>query len=454
MRFNVLGVYIGRYLRYNSWDIVANPLDLLTDIFGMILHPLRHHYAWDMIFCYSVLLTLIYLALNKITNSSWGNLYFIAFLAVVVIVLVCWDFLYYLMHRERYFVRFRHVLEIIVLFFPLAVLKFDIGTPNDCCGDSALFSPDHRLTVIVLVLLCLGAYFYSSTEKKWHRSLLRSWSTAFLLTGILLNITVGIQIKEIPDWIFGHLPIMMLFILAMGENHKKAMESLEQQGDGDSRLIAMCRKIVHLSAWKKVPVLLLLCLPLLVILVGILLLFGQKPDSLVRAFTDTYKHGFSQLDYQCEGVVCGGHFLCTVAARGHPGLVKPVRSGFRAGKLIKCNRQLLVSNAFEELLEQRLPGIHRPVRALYNRIGSLIHRYYGVFNNVWVSDLIYLLMKPLEGLFLLVLYLCDRNPENRIARQYLRRADRQELQRADSKKITPPASCSPDSPLPREWYAN
>ena len=70
MWLNALGVYIGRYLRYNSWDIVTNPFDLLTDIFRMILHPLRHHYAWDMIFCYSVLLTLIYLALNKITNLN------------------------------------------------------------------------------------------------------------------------------------------------------------------------------------------------------------------------------------------------------------------------------------------------------------------------------------------------------------------------------------------------
>ena len=70
MWLNALGVYIGRFLRYNSWDIVANPFALLTDIFGMILHPLRHHYAWDMIFCYSVLLTLIYLALDKITNRA------------------------------------------------------------------------------------------------------------------------------------------------------------------------------------------------------------------------------------------------------------------------------------------------------------------------------------------------------------------------------------------------
>lgn len=35
-------------------------------------------------------------------------------------------------------------------------------------------------------------------------------------------------------------------------------------------------------------------------------------------------------------------------------------------------------------------------------------------------DLIYYLMKPLEWLFLLVLYLVDRKPENRIAMQYIK----------------------------------
>lgn len=65
MWLNALGVYTGRYLRYNSWDIVTDPFDLLADILGMILHPFRHHYAWGMIFCYSILLTLIYILIVK-----------------------------------------------------------------------------------------------------------------------------------------------------------------------------------------------------------------------------------------------------------------------------------------------------------------------------------------------------------------------------------------------------
>jgi uncharacterized membrane protein len=60
MMLNALGVYTGRYLRYNSWDIISDPLQLLSDIADMIIHPFRNHYAWSMILCFSILLTLIY----------------------------------------------------------------------------------------------------------------------------------------------------------------------------------------------------------------------------------------------------------------------------------------------------------------------------------------------------------------------------------------------------------
>jgi len=70
MWLNALGVFIGRYLRYNSWDIFTSPLDLLRDIIIMIAHPLRHHDAWSMIFCYSILLTLIYSLFTK-NHEPW-----------------------------------------------------------------------------------------------------------------------------------------------------------------------------------------------------------------------------------------------------------------------------------------------------------------------------------------------------------------------------------------------
>jgi hypothetical protein len=168
-------------------------------------------------------------------------------------------------------------------------------------------------------------------------------------------------------------------------------------------------------------------LPLLAIVTGILIVFGQKPDSIIRAFTDTYRHGFSQLDHECDSVICDGHYLCTVAAKGHRKFVKPQRLGERGGRTIICNRQLLVSNAFEELLQERLPFLHKRIRGAYNHVGNMVHRYYGIFNNKYVADTVYVLMKPLEWFFIIVLYAFDRKPENRIAKQYLSKADREQL---------------------------
>lgn len=60
MWLNALGIYIGRYLRFNSWDIITNPFQLAGDILYLCFHPLRNKNEWAMIVCFSILMTLIY----------------------------------------------------------------------------------------------------------------------------------------------------------------------------------------------------------------------------------------------------------------------------------------------------------------------------------------------------------------------------------------------------------
>lgn len=71
MLLNAFGVYIGRYLRYNSWDVIANPFQLTEDIFYLLFHPVRHRFDWSMIICYSVFMTLIYLAIKRMSKALW-----------------------------------------------------------------------------------------------------------------------------------------------------------------------------------------------------------------------------------------------------------------------------------------------------------------------------------------------------------------------------------------------
>ena len=156
-------------------------------------------------------------------------------------------------------------------------------------------------------------------------------------------------------------------------------------------------------------------LPILGVIMCVLALFGQTPDIFIRAFTETAdwrlseKIGPPNLEYD-------EHYLCTVAAGGHRKIVRPLRMGQRHGHRVIVNRQLQIANAFEQILEERTPGLHRRIRRIYDTYGLPIAR---LISTKWACDIVYLMMKPLEWAFLFVLYLSDIHPEDRIARQYL-----------------------------------
>lgn len=82
---------------------------------------------------------------------------------------------------------------------------------------------------------------------------------------------------------------------------------------------------------------LILMLPLLGILIGILALLGQQPDSVIRAWTETGDWRLSQ-QIPPPNVMFDEHYLCTVAAQGHPEVVKPLRTGVRNGHRVVVNR--------------------------------------------------------------------------------------------------------------------
>jgi uncharacterized membrane protein len=54
------GVYIGRYLRWNSWDIITKPFHLFSDIGIRVLNPLEHRSAWGMTLFMGLFLNILY----------------------------------------------------------------------------------------------------------------------------------------------------------------------------------------------------------------------------------------------------------------------------------------------------------------------------------------------------------------------------------------------------------
>ncbi len=70
MLLNALGIYIGRYLRFNSWDVITAPSDLASEIFYLLLHPVRNRFDWSMIICYSLLLSLFYITIKRLAETK------------------------------------------------------------------------------------------------------------------------------------------------------------------------------------------------------------------------------------------------------------------------------------------------------------------------------------------------------------------------------------------------
>ena len=235
-------------------------------------------------------------------------------------------------------------------------------------------------------------------------------SAMYLGTGLSILWFVQVfQGKALPELCLFLLPICCLCITARTVI-RKVREWNEISGDMEGR----CNQFLSDSRYWPVAAFLLMW-PLLGILIGILILFGQKPDAIIKAWTETADWNLSQR-VAPQNLYMDEHYLCTVAAGGHEDVVKPIRLGVRHGHEVIVNRQLCVANAFEQILEEKTPRFHKAVRGFYDKYGFPIGKL--IMKSKVAADITYFVMKPLEWMFLIALYLVDVNPENRIAVQY------------------------------------
>lgn len=64
-----LGIYLGRFLRFNSWDIITKPDALLIALLDRFVHPMSHPRTWGVTMLFGLLLLGVYVALTDLPIS-------------------------------------------------------------------------------------------------------------------------------------------------------------------------------------------------------------------------------------------------------------------------------------------------------------------------------------------------------------------------------------------------
>jgi len=273
------------------------------------------------------------------------------------------------------------------------------------------------LSLIALVILC-------SCSPENSSPLMSAFAISFTVIGLVIFMFINIQFNDdgvsyefenyyFMRWIY----YINLFIIAVKRIQFHITEHVRIANERHTvyrssfamRLSKIAGKISSMTVFSFIMI-----IPIAVVVEILYILVGQGADGAIKAFTETADWTFSQqippppLEYD-------GHYLCTVASGGHKKIVKPLRYGKRCGHIIIVNRQLLTANAFEDLIAEKTPKFHRAVRTFYNKYGYPVSKH---ITNELRADIVYILMKPLEWIFLVTLYLFDSQPENRIAIQY------------------------------------
>lgn len=63
-----IGVYMGRYLAWNTWDILINPLGILFDISDRLIHPFNYPNTFTTTAMFFVLISTFYLVVYRLLS--------------------------------------------------------------------------------------------------------------------------------------------------------------------------------------------------------------------------------------------------------------------------------------------------------------------------------------------------------------------------------------------------
>lgn len=282
-----------------------------------------------------------------------------------------------------------------------------------------LLASNHILPLVIFYILFVVSLFLVWTRAWKLPPMIILLCNCFLLIGVCISCKIVIHGSANKEhggstFLLSILPVMNI-VLAFYFFYKLMLTGQEfaQNKVYKNKILNKINQFLSESLYMYFGVL-VFAFPIYYLITLILILFGQDQDAMTKVFTETTNWVFSQkehppyLDHQ-------GHYLCTVAAHGKPNLVKPLFIGIRHQKKIIVNRQLQIANAFEEIIQVKFPNLHRFIRKNYDQYGYNLSQK---INNPFFSNMTYILMKPLEWVFLTFIYTVSLEPEKLIKKQY------------------------------------
>jgi uncharacterized membrane protein len=68
---SAFGVYLGRFLRFNSWDVLTNPGSLLHKVLCRFINPLEHPRTWGFTVLFGGMLLIIHYTVRKLADIKY-----------------------------------------------------------------------------------------------------------------------------------------------------------------------------------------------------------------------------------------------------------------------------------------------------------------------------------------------------------------------------------------------
>jgi uncharacterized membrane protein len=67
---SAFGIYLGRFVRFNSWEVLTDPRPLFTDIAHRLMNPMSHPKTFAVTGLFGIALCLGYIALDILAETD------------------------------------------------------------------------------------------------------------------------------------------------------------------------------------------------------------------------------------------------------------------------------------------------------------------------------------------------------------------------------------------------